>query len=301
MDIIQEIAELKAARNAVIMAHNYTLPEVQDIADFSGDSLELARIAADCQAKVIVLCGVRFMAETAKILSPDSIVLHPAPESGCPMADMADPADVRKFRENNPDTLLIAYVNTTAATKSEVDICCTSGNAEKIVASLPAGQKVMFLPDANLGGNLVKKLDRPMELWNGCCPIHNRITPDDIRQARQDHPGAVVMVHPECRVEVTALADEALSTGGMLKFVADSPASEFVVGTEIGIIHRMKKENPDKKFYPLENNPVCEDMKKITLDKIASVLRDLSCQVQLDEWAIAKARKPIEKMLELSK
>lgn len=301
MDIIQEIAELKSARNAVIMAHNYTLPEVQDIADFSGDSLELARIAAECQAKVIVLCGVRFMAETAKILSPDSIVLHPAPESGCPMADMADPAEVRKFKEDNPDTLLIAYVNTTAATKSEVDICCTSGNAEKIVAALPAGQKVMFLPDANLGGNLVKKLDRPMELWNGCCPIHNRITPEDIRLAREAHPGAVVMVHPECKVEVTALADEALSTGGMLKFVAQSEAGEFIVGTEIGIIHRMKKENPGKKFYPLENNPVCEDMKKITLEKIAAVLRDLSCQVDLDAQTIVKARKPIEKMLELSK
>lgn len=301
MDIIQEIAELKSARNAVIMAHNYTLPEVQDIADFSGDSLELARIAAECQAKVIVLCGVRFMAETAKILSPDSIVLHPAPESGCPMADMADPAEVRKFKEDNPDTLLIAYVNTTAATKSEVDICCTSGNAEKIVAALPAGQKVVFLPDANLGGNLVKKLDRPMELWNGCCPIHNRITPEDIRLAREAHPGAVVMVHPECKVEVTALADEALSTGGMLKFVAQSEAGEFIVGTEIGIIHRMKKENPGKKFYPLENNPVCEDMKKITLEKIAAVLRDLSCQVELDAQTIVKARKPIEKMLELSK
>jgi quinolinate synthase len=208
---------------------------------------------------------------------------------------------VEKFRKENPDTLLIAYVNTTAATKSVVDICCTSGNAEKIVSALPAGQKVMFLPDANLGGNLVKKLSRPMELWNGCCPIHNRITPEDIRQARQAHPGAVVMVHPECKVEVTALADEALSTGGMLKFVAQSDAAEFIVGTEIGIIHRMKKENPGKKFYPLENNPVCEYMKKITLEKIAAVLRDLSCQIELDDNTIAKARKPIEKMLELSK
>ena len=301
MDICQEILRLKAERNAVIMAHNYTLSEVQDIADYTGDSLELARIAAKCDAKVIVLCGVRFMAETAKILSPDAIVLHPAPESGCPMADMANAAEVRAFKRKNPDTLLIAYVNTTAATKSEVDICCTSGNAEKIVAALPAGQKVMFLPDANLGGNLVKKLDRPMELWNGCCPIHNRITPEDIRLAREAHPGAVVMVHPECKVEVTALADEALSTGGMLKFVAQSEAGEFIVGTEIGIIHRMKKENPGKKFYPLENNPVCEDMKKITLEKIAAVLRDLSCQVDLDAQTIVKARKPIEKMLELSK
>ena len=300
MDIIQEIIRLKKERNAVIMAHNYTLGEVQDIADYSGDSLELARIAAGCDAKVIVLCGVRFMAETAKILSPDAIVLHPAPDSGCPMADMADAMAVSEFRRNNPDTLLIAYVNTTAATKSEVDICCTSGNAEKIVAALPKDQKVMFLPDANLGGNLVKSLDRPMELWNGCCPIHNRITQEDIRQARAAHPGAVVMVHPECKVEVTALADFALSTGGMLKLVRENPATEFVVGTEIGILHRMKKENPGKRFYPLENNPVCEDMKKITLEKIAEVLRDLSGRVELDPVTIEKARRPIEKMLELS-
>ncbi len=300
MDIIQEIIRLKKERNAVIMAHNYTLGEVQDIADYSGDSLELARIAAGCDAKVIVLCGVRFMAETAKILSPDAIVLHPAPDSGCPMADMADAMAVSEFRRNNPDTLLIAYVNTTAATKSEVDICCTSGNAEKIVAALPKDQKIMFLPDANLGGNLVKSLDRPMELWNGCCPIHNRITQEDIRQARAAHPGAVVMVHPECKVEVTALADFALSTGGMLKLVRENPATEFVVGTEIGILHRMKKENPGKRFYPLENNPVCEDMKKITLEKIAEVLRDLSGRVELDPVTIEKARCPIEKMLELS-
>lgn len=300
-NIIEEIARLKAERNAVIMAHNYTLSEVQDIADYTGDSLELARIAASCDAEVIVLCGVRFMAETAKILSPEATVLHPAPESGCPMADMAPAVEVEEFRKNHPDTLLIAYVNTTAATKSEVDICCTSGNAEKIVSALDPAKKVMFLPDANLGGNLVKKLSRPMDLWHGCCPIHDRITPEDIKSARAAHPGAVVLVHPECRVEVTALADHALSTGGMLKLVSESPEREFIVGTEIGILHRLKKENPEKVFYPLENNPVCEDMKKITLEKIAAVLRDLSGEVVLDEQIIANARRPIEKMLELSK
>ena len=301
MNIIQEINTLKKERNAIIMAHNYTLGEVQDIADYCGDSLELARIAAECKAEVIVICGVRFMAETAKILSPDAIVLHPAADSGFPMADMADPEAVEKFRKENPDTLLIAYVNTTAATKSVVDICCTSGNAEKIVSALPAGQKVMFLPDANLGGNLVKKLSRPMDLWNGCCPIHNRISPDDIRLARAAHPEAVIMVHPECKVEVTTLADYALSTGAMLKFVKESDAKEFVAGTEIGILHRMRKENPDKKFFALDCNPTCEDMKKITLEKIAASLRDLSGQVQLSTEIITKARKPIEKMLELSK
>ena len=301
MEIIQEILKLKKERNAVIMAHNYTRGEVQDIADYCGDSLELARIAAKCNAEVIVLCGVRFMAETAKILSPESIVLHPAPDSGCPMADMADPEEIRAFRAKNPDTLLVAYVNTTAATKSEVDLCCTSGNAEKIIAALPKNQKVMFLPDANLGGNLVKNLSRPMELWHGCCPIHDNITPAEIELARQKHPDAVIMVHPECKVEVTALADYALSTGAMLKFVKESNAKEFVAGTEIGILHRMRKENPDKKFYPLDSNPTCEDMKKISLEKIAAVLRDLSCQIELDRETIAKAAKPIEKMLELSK
>ncbi|MBR2626054.1 MAG: quinolinate synthase NadA [Lentisphaeria bacterium] len=301
MSIVDEIKQLKKERNAVIMAHNYTLPEVQDIADFSGDSLELARIAAKINAEVIVLCGVRFMAETAKILSPAAKVLHPAPDSGCPMADMAEANEVRTFRKENPDTLLIAYVNTTAATKSEVDLCCTSGNAEKIVSALPKEQKVMFLPDANLGGNLVKKLSRPMELWHGCCPIHDRITPEDIINARKEHPQAVVMVHPECKVEVTALADHALSTGAMLTAVKDDPANEFIIGTETGILHRMRKENPGKIFHPLANAPVCGDMKKITLEKILATLKDLSNEVVLDPEMMDKARKPIEKMLELSK
>ena len=301
MSIVDEIKQLKKERNAVIMAHNYTLPEVQNIADFSGDSLELARIAAKINAEVIVLCGVRFMAETAKILSPAAKVLHPAPDSGCPMADMAEANEVRTFRKENPDTLLIAYVNTTAATKSEVDLCCTSGNAEKIVSALPKEQKVMFLPDANLGGNLVKKLSRPMELWHGCCPIHDRITPEDIINARKEHPQAVVMVHPECKVEVTALADYALSTGAMLNAVKENPANEFIIGTEIGILHRMRKENPEKIFHPLANAPVCSDMKKITLEKILATLKDLSNEVVLDPEMMDKARKPIEKMLELSK
>lgn len=299
-DILQEIAELKAKRHAVIMAHNYTNGEIQDIADYTGDSLELSRKAAECNAPVIVFCGVRFMAETAKILSPSAAVLHPEPGAGCPMADMADPAEVASFKKAHPDTLLVAYVNTTAATKREVDICCTSGNAEKLIGSLPENCEIMFLPDRNLGSNVSNTLKRPMNYWQGCCPIHDKITVADIARARAEHPGAQVLVHPECRPEVVAVADEALSTGGMLAFVKKSPAQEFIIGTEIGILHRMRRENPQKSFFPLEPAPVCEDMKKITLEKIRDALKNMSPQIELDAETIALAAKPIEKMLELS-
>lgn len=298
--IIQEIAELKAQRNAVIMAHNYTNGEIQDIANYTGDSLELSRKAAECNAPVIVFCGVRFMAETAKILSPEAVVLHPEPEAGCPMADMADPDEVAAYKKANPDTLLVAYVNTTAATKREVDICCTSGNAEKLIGKLPADKKIMFLPDRNLGCNISHTLNRTMAYWQGCCPIHDKITVSEIEAARAAHPGALVLVHPECRPEVVAAADAALSTGGMLTFVKTSPAQEFIIGTEIGILHRMRRENPQKKFYPLAPAPVCEDMKKITLEKVRDALKNMSPQIILDADTIARAAKPIEKMLELS-
>ena len=298
-DIFQEIQELKKTRKALILAHNYTLPEVQDVADFTGDSLELSRKAAQCGAPVIVFCGVRFMAETAKILSPGSIVLHPDPTSGCPMADMAPVEAVRKYREQHPDTLLVAYVNTTAATKTAVDLCCTSGNAERVIASLPKEQKIMFLPDGDLGANVSRALNRPMELWEGYCPTHYRIHPDDLDKARKAHPGAEILVHPECLPAVVQKADKALSTGGMLKYVQESPCREFVIGTECGILHRMRKENPGKAFHPLAPVPVCPNMKKITLEKIRNCLRDLSCQVELSPETIRMARTPIDKMLAL--
>lgn len=299
-NILQEISELKAKHNAVIMAHNYTNGEIQDIADYTGDSLELSRKAAECKAPVIVFCGVRFMAETAKILSPDAVVLHPEPSAGCPMADMADPAEVAAYKKDNPDTLLVAYVNTTAATKREVDICCTSGNAEKLIGSLPQDTKIMFLPDHNLGQNVSGTLKRPMNCWQGCCPIHDKITVSDIERARTAHPGAPVLVHPECRPEVVAVADAALSTGGMLSWVKKSSAQQLVIGTETGILHRMRRENPDKEFFPLDPAPVCEDMKKITLEKVRDALKNLSPQIELDADTIARAARPIEKMLEMS-
>lgn len=297
MDIIDEIKELKKRREAIILAHNYTVGEVQDIADFTGDSLELSRKAAECHAPVIVFCGVRFMAETAKILSPDSIVLHPNPDAGCPMADMADADEVRAYRKAHPETIIVAYVNTTAATKTAVDICCTSGNAEKVILSLPKDREIMFVPDANLGANIMRATGRRMELWNGCCPTHNAIDPDRIARARAAHPGAIVMVHPECPPATVEAADEALSTGGMLKFARECDAREMIVGTETGILHRLRKENPGKTFFPLEPNPLCPNMKKLSVESVLAALRDLAPRVELDDETIRMAREPIDRML----
>lgn len=219
LTIQEQIADLKTQRQAIILAHNYTVPEVQDIADYVGDSLELAKKAAECKAPVIVFCGVRFMAETAKILSPDSIVLHPNPDSGCPMADMVDPDELLQWRRYHPRSTVIAYVNTTAQTKTLVDVCCTSGNAQKIVERFPPDTDILFVPDQNLGANLNIELGRDMHLWPGFCPTHNKITPEHITAAKSAHPNAVVLVHPECKPAVVELADCAMSTGQMLKFV----------------------------------------------------------------------------------
>ena len=220
MTLSEEILTLKKECGAVILAHNYCSDEVQDVADFVGDSLQLSIKARDVAAPVIVFCGVRFMAETAKILSPGSTVLHPVPDAGCPMAEMATAEAVREFRAAHPDHILVAYVNSTAETKAEVDICVTSANAERIVASLPADRPVLFLPDRNLGANVAKNLGRAIDLWPGYCPIHDRITVESVQAAKATHPNALFLCHPECRPEVVALADHALSTGGMLRFIA---------------------------------------------------------------------------------
>lgn len=300
MELVQRIRELKARRNAVILAHNYALPEVQDIADFTGDSLALSIAASKVNAPVILFCGVRFMAETAKILSPSSTVLLPAADAGCPMADMADPAAVAQYRKEHPETILVAYVNTTAATKAEVDICCTSANADKVLRSLPADKPVLFLPDRNLGANTSKNCGRGLECWDGCCPIHDRITAEDIRRARAAHPNAQLFVHPECRPEVVALADKALSTGGMIDFVKNSAGDEFIVGTEIGILHRLVLDNPGKRFYPLEPQPCCADMKKVTLENACAALENMSPEITLPTDLMDRARLPIQRMLDLA-
>ena len=301
MNIIEKIKALKEKHKALILAHNYTLPEIQDIADFVGDSLELSRKAAECHAPVIAFCGVRFMAETAKILSPDSIVILPNANSGCPMANMADFQSVKKYKIEHPNTIIAAYVNTTAETKTLVDICCTSGNAEEVLRSIPPDREIMFLPDANLGSNLINKLGRKMRLWPGFCPAHNKILPDAITKARAGHPDAIVLVHPECLPAVVAEADYALSTGGMLKFVRESEHADFIIGTESGIIHRMKSENPEKHFFPIAPEVLCPNMKKITLEDLLFSLEELSNRIELTPEVISAARKPIERMLKTGK
>ncbi len=298
-DLIQQIQQLKKEKNAVILAHNYVRPEIQDIADVLGDSLELSIQAEKIKAPLIVFCGVRFMAETAKLLSPSSVVLLPASSAGCPMADMASAEEVRKYRQEHPDTLLVAYVNSTVGTKAHVDICCTSGNVQKVLDSIPEGKKIMFLPDRNLGANMIHQKKRSMDLWNGCCPIHNAVTADMIRQAKAAHPGVPVLVHPECTPEVVAECDAALSTGGILKYVRESDQKSFIIATECGIMHRLQKENPGKTFYSLLPELVCTDMKKIRLEDVRDALLHEQEKIELPQNIIQDARKPIERMLAL--
>lgn len=298
-EIISRINELRRKRGAVILAHNYELGEIQDIADYQGDSLELSIRAAETDASEIVFCGVRFMAETAKILSPDSTVVMVRSDAGCPMADMVDPEELKAYKAANPDTLLIAYVNTTAEVKSLVDICCTSGNAEKIVSSIPADRKIMFLPDRNLGANLINKLQRPMELWHGCCPVHDAVTVEMINDARKKYPNSQILVHPECRPEVVNAADQALSTGAMLNFVTASTHDEFTVGTESGIMFRMMLANPDKKFHLLQPEILCTDMKKLTLADVEKALRTGKDEVILSQDILKSAEGAIRRMLDV--
>ena len=298
-NIISEIQELKKSTGAVIFAHNYVAAEIQDIADFVGDSLELSLKARDCNAELILFCGVSFMAETAKVLSPASTVLLPVPDAGCPMADMAPAAEVSELRKAKPDAVFIAYVNTTAATKACVDICCTSANAEKVAASVPQGKEIVFLPDRNLGRNVAASVKREYDFWNGCCPIHDKITCDMILAAKSAHPGCPVIIHPECRPEVVACADYAASTGKMLSIIRNDRSKGFVIATEEGILHRMKKEFPDREFYALEPCVICHDMKKITLESVRDALKFRRHEVVLDDRTIENARKPIERMLDI--
>ncbi len=300
-ELTNTIQKLKKAKNAVILAHNYTLPEIQDIADFTGDSLELAFKARDAKADIIVFCGVRFMAETAKMLSPDCLVLLPAPDAGCPMADMAEAGAVRELKRRHPNAVTVCYVNSTAAVKAEVDICCTSANAEKIVASIPADREIIFLPDQNLGANVGAKLGRKLILWPGYCPTHHRIMPEMVDAARAAHPGAMVLVHPECPPAVVAKADFALSTGGILRHVRESAEKQFIIGTEAGIMHRLRKENPGKEFFLMNERLHCPNMKKLTLENLADALLYDQYPVEMDADLIARARRPIDRMLEMSK
>ncbi len=297
MALQDEIAALKERRRAVVLAHNYTRPEVQDAADFTGDSLELARKAASVDADVIVFCGVYFMAETAKILNPGKSVLIPEPSAGCPMADMVTGEQVRRLKSEHPGALAVCYVNSTAEVKAECDVCVTSGNAEKVLASLPVEREVLFVPDQHLGGYVSGKLGRKYVLWPGYCPTHARLTPAMLAAARAAHPGAVAMVHPECAKDVRDAADLCLSTGGMCKAARESSAAEFVVGTETGILHRLRKENPGKVFHVAGEGLVCPNMKKTTLENLAESLREMKHPVEVETGVADRARRAIDAML----
>jgi quinolinate synthase len=297
-ELISKILSLKRERKAVILAHNYQPGEVQDIADFVGDSLELSQNAAKTQAKVIVFCGVHFMAETASILCPDKVILLPDLNAGCPMADMITAEELRKRKRELPDATVVCYVNSTAEVKAESDICCTSANAFRVVESLDSEQ-ILFVPDKYLGHYASTRTKKKMTLWPGFCPAHVRILPEHILQLKEDYPQAKVVVHPECLPEVIALADEVLGTGGMCRYAQRDDVSQMIVGTEIGIIYRLRKENPKKKFIPASEQAVCPDMKLITLEKILLSLEAMAPEVKVPEEIRLKAKVAVDRMLEV--
>jgi quinolinate synthase len=298
--LLQKIYHLKKSRNAILLVHNYQLGEVQDIADFIGDSLELSQKAAKTDADVIVFCGVHFMAETASILCPDKIVLLPERHAGCPMADMITPERLREKKREHPKAMVVCYVNTSAAVKAESDVCCTSANAVKIVEKLTAAEEIIFIPDQYLGDYVARQTGREMILWPGYCPTHVRIQAQDISRLKTEYPQAKVVVHPECRQEAKALADAVLSTGGMIRFARETDAKEIIVGTEIGILHRLRKENPGKKFIPVSEQAVCPRMKLITLDTVLWSLENMSHQVKVPERIRLRAKASVDRMLEVT-
>jgi len=295
--LIEKINNLKKKKNAVILAHNYQSGEIQDIADFTGDSLELSRKAASTSAEKIVFCGVLFMAETASILSPNKTVLLPDKTAGCPMADMITAKQLSELKEKYPDAVVVCYVNSSAEVKAISDYCCTSSNAADVVNSIDAEKKIIFVPDKNLGQVVKERTGRDLVLWPGYCPTHVFATADDVKKIQAAHPAAITLAHPECPVTVRDCADELLSTGQMLKFVRGSDKKEFIIATEIGIIHTLKKQNPEKTFYPASNKFVCPNMKKITLEKVLFSLEDNKYIIKVPEDIAQKARKALERMV----
>ncbi len=298
-EIISKINSLKKERQAVILVHNYQLGEIQDIADFVGDSLELSQKAALADARVIVFCGVHFMAETASILCPDKTILLPDLSAGCPMANMVTAEELRQRKKELPDATVVSYVNTTAEVKAESEICCTSANAVRVVESL-SNEKILFVPDKYLGHYVSTKTNKEFFLWPGFCPTHTRILPQHILGLRKNYPEAKVVVHPECRPEVIALADEVLSTGGMCRYARRDDVSQMVVGTEIGIIYRLRKENPGKMFIPVSEQAICPNMKLITLEKVLRSLEEMSPEVKVAEDIRLKAKMAVDRMLEVA-
>ena len=297
--LVGKIKELKKKHNAIILAHNYQLPEVQDIADFRGDSLELSRIAAKTEAKVIVFCGVYFMAETASILSPDKLVIMPDVSAECPMANMMNADDLRKLKQEHPGAVAVGYVNTSAAVKAELDYCCTSSNAVAIVNALKDEKEIIFIPDKYLADYVSKKTGRKLISWHGFCPTHVKILPEDLKREKKFHPQAKVLVHPECLPQVVALADAVLSTSQMAKYAKEDPAKEFIIGTESGLLYRLKQDNPDKEFYAASERAVCPNMKRTTQEKVLWALEELKEEVRVSDGIRKKARLAIERMLKI--
>ena len=293
----EEILQLKKERNAVIMAHYYQAPEVQDVADVVGDSLELARRAADTKADVIVLCGVHFMAESAAILSPDKIVLLPDLAAGCPMADTVTAESLRERKKQNPNAVVVSYVNTSAEVKAESDICCTSANAVKIVESIPQEKEILFVPDRNLGSYVMEKTGRSMMFWDGCCSVHDRVTTWDVMRTKKVAPNALILVHPECRQSVVSMADFVGSTAGIIKFAKESVATEFIVVTELGVLHQLEGQCGAKKFHLASPGLLCRSMKKTTLEKVKNALQTMEPQVTVVPDIRQKALQSLERML----
>ncbi|MDD8011624.1 MAG: quinolinate synthase NadA [Acidobacteriota bacterium] len=295
---IRRVRDLAREREAVLLAHNYQRPEVQEAADFVGDSLELSRKAAGVEGRVIVFCGVRFMAETAALLAPDKTVLLPDEGAGCPMADMLEAEDLVEWKKQYPGRPVVLYVNTSAAAKAEADLCCTSANADAVVASLPE-EEILFGPDKNLAAWTQRRTAKRIIAWDGWCHVHQGILPRDVAAARTRHPGAVLWAHPECRPEVLDLADRVLSTGGMVREAAASAAADVIIATECGMLHRLRRDHPDKRFFPVKENALCPNMKKVTLPKIAAALETMAPRVTVPPEIAARARRAIERMIRL--
>jgi len=302
-ELVREILRLKEERRAVILAHSYQRPEVQDIADFVGDSLGLSREATRTDADVIVFCGVHFMAETAAILNPEKTVLLPDLEAGCLLAETINPEDVRAWREQHPDGIVVAYVNTSAAVKAMADICCTSANAVEVVASLPEDRPIFFVPDMFLGAHVERVTGRKLDIWLGECHVHAGIRSEDLAAQLAAHPDAEFLIHPECGCSSTCIFlrpdAKLLSTEGMVRYAAQSAAREFVVATEVGILHRLHKKAPGRRFIPVREDAICHYMKRVTLEKVYESLRDLKYVITVPEEIAVPARRALEAMLAL--
>jgi len=296
MNIVEEINKLKKEKNAIILVHNYQRPEIQEIADSLGDSLGLAREAAKTDARIIVFCGVRFMAETAKILSPEKMVLLPRKEAGCPMADMISCEELRVLKGKYPDAKVVSYVNTNADVKAESDVCCTSANAIEVVRNVKA-EKIIFTPDKNLAAYCQRFTDKEIIPWNGYCHVHERITKEEVILAKEKFPDAPLLVHPECNPSVIDLADEVLSTSGMMSFAKKSDKKRFLIGTEGGLIYRLKKENPGKEFYSAGTAKMCRNMKLTTLNDVYLSLKEERYPIELAGEIIKAAQKALTVML----